>query len=262
MRQLAEALTGEGPAELDLWGLPVGDPAIAAFEEAARAAGMLRLAEALHRSPIVETQGDFAAWRAASKPRWGAPLERFRRKMMREHDASFAIVEPPSDLDAELSVGFEVEASGWKGRAGTAITSSPDTERFYRAVAQAFAERGELRLSRVVLDGTVVAFDLCLLHGRRLHLLKTGYDERFRRLAPGLVMRLAVIERCFELGHEAHELLGEDSEWKLKFATTERCHTGLRAYRRSPPALARYAYRAAVRPQLKRAYRSVRPHRK
>jgi CelD/BcsL family acetyltransferase involved in cellulose biosynthesis len=262
MRRLAQALTTESSADLDLWGLPVGDPALAAFEKAAGAAGMLRLDEALHRSPIVETGGDFEAWRAASKPRWGAPLERFRRKMTREHEASFAIVEPPADLDAELSAGFEVEASGWKGRAGTAITSSADTERFYRAVAKAFAERGGLRLSRVVLDETVVAFDLCLLHGRRLYLLKTGYDERFRRLAPGLVMRLSIIERCFELGYEAHELLGEDSEWKLKFATTERRHMGFRAYRRSPRGLAGYAYRAAVRPELKRAYRSVRPHRK
>lgn len=262
MRRLAEALTANGTATLDLWGLPVGDPSVAAVEEAAGRAAMLRLREDLHTSPIVATEGDFNAWRAASKPRWGAPLERFRRKMTREHEASFAIVEPPGDLDAELDGGFEVEASGWKGRAGTAIASSAETELFYRDVARAFAARGELRLSRVVLDGATAAFDLCLLHDRRLYLLKTGYDEGFRRLAPGLVMRLSVIERCFELGYEAHELLGEDSEWKLKFATTERRHLGLRAYGRRPLALAGYAYRAAIRPQLKHAYRSVRPHRK
>src|SRR6185369_5086932 len=97
-----------------------------------------------------------------------------------------------------------------KGASGTAIISDPRTETFYREVASSFAERDELRLSRVVLDGHWAAFDLCLL--------KTGYDERFRRLAPGLVMRLSIIERCFELGLEAHELLGDDTEWKRKFA--------------------------------------------
>jgi CelD/BcsL family acetyltransferase involved in cellulose biosynthesis len=98
-----------------------------------------------------------------------------------------------------------------------------------------------------------------VLHGGRLYLLKTGFDEGFRKLAPGLVMRLSSIERCFELGYQAHELLGSESEWKLKFATTERRHVGLRAYRRRPQTLGRYAYRAKVRPVLKRVHRAIRP---
>ena len=78
-----------------------------------------------------------------------------------------------------------------------------------------------------MLDGHWAAFDLCLLYGDRLYLLKTGYDERFRRLAPGLVMRLSIVERCFELGIDAHELLGDEAEWKRKFATGERAPRGL-----------------------------------
>jgi CelD/BcsL family acetyltransferase involved in cellulose biosynthesis len=237
--------------------MPSGDPSVAAVQHAVGQARMLSFAEFLHKSPIVETNGDFKAWRAASKPRWGAPLERFRRKMGRDHEAHFEIVEAPRDLEAELDAGFAVEASGWKGRAGTAITSAPETERFYRDVARTFHARGALRLSRIVLDGTVAAFDLCLLCRNRLYLLKTGYDERFAKLAPGLVLRLSTIERCFELGYEAHELLGEDSEWKLKFATTERRHLDLRAYRRTPLGAGRYKYRSIVRPRLKRAYRSL-----
>jgi hypothetical protein len=60
--------------------------------------------------------------------------------------------------------------------------------------------------------GETAAFDFCLLHCGRLYLLKTGFDERFRRLAPGLVMRLSIIERCFESGLDVHELLGEESD--------------------------------------------------
>jgi CelD/BcsL family acetyltransferase involved in cellulose biosynthesis len=261
MRELTASVVAAVPRSLDVWGLPSGDPAVAALEEAVARTKMLSVLELLHVSPVVETDGDFDAWRAGSKPRWGAPLERFRRKMARDHEAQFNIVEAPRDLAAELDAGFAVEASGWKGRAGTAIISMPETEQFYREVAHAMHERGELRLSRIVLDGKPVAFDLCVLHAGRLYLLKTGYDEGFRRLAPGLVMRLSTIERCFELGYQAHELLGSESEWKLKFATTERRHVGLRAYRRRPMAFGRYAYRSNVRPVLKRAYRAIRPPR-
>ena len=78
----------------------------------------------------------------------------------------------------------------------------------------------------------LVAFDYCLLYGGRLWLLKTGFDEEHRRLAPGLVMRLGIIERCIELGLERHELLGTDEEWKLKFSTDERRVSKLCAYPR------------------------------
>lgn len=261
-RQLLGAAMGEAAGELIVPTLPSDwEAAVGRL----RGDGMISgpaLLEPGRVSPIVDTSGDFETWRKASKPRWGAPLERFRRKMTRDHEAEFVIVEAPADLAVELDDGFRVEASGWKGQAGTAILSSFETERFYRAVAQAFHGRDQLRLSRIVLDGETVGFDLCLLHRRRLYLLKTGFDERFRRFAPGLVMRLSIIERCFELGLGAHELLGDDSEWKRKFATGDRAHVDLRAYPRSPAGVSRYLYRAYLRPHLRDTYRRLRRRRR
>jgi CelD/BcsL family acetyltransferase involved in cellulose biosynthesis len=254
---VAASLEERGTVEVV--GLPERDASVARLREDARAVSKTVLTEPSYASPTVDTGGDLDSWRALSKPRWGAPLERFRRKMGRDHEAELEIVVPPRDLEAELADGFRVEAGGWKGRAGTAIVSDPQTEAFYTAVARAFAARGELRLSRIVLDGEIAAFDLTLLHGGRLYLLKTGFDERFRRLAPGLVMRLSVIERCFEEGIRSHELLGEESAWKAKFATGSRPYVTVRAYRRSPVGLARYVYRGAIRPRLRRAYRRLRP---
>lgn len=259
MEELLDAVLGARCTELSLIGLPAEDPCVAALRAGSRPAGKVPLVESAHASPVVATDGDFDAWRKQSKPRWGAPLERFRRKMGREHEAEFVLVEPPRDLAAELGDGFRVEASGWKGEAGTAIASTPETAAFYREIAGGFAARDALRLSRVVLDGRAVAFDFCLLHRNRLYLLKTGFDEEYRRLAPGLVMRLSIVERCFELGLDAHELLGDASEWKMKFATTKREHVGFRAHPRRPLGLARHAYRATLRPPLKRAYRRLRP---
>jgi len=259
MGELVEAAIGSQSATSCLTGLPAHDPCLAALRSGARKKGAIPLVEPAYTSPIVATDGDLEAWRKQSKPRWGAPLERFRRKMGRDYEAEFTIVEPPTELEAELDDGFKVEASGWKGQAGTAILSTPETETFYRAVGREFDRRGELRLSRIVLDGHIAAFDFCILHRGRLYLLKTGFDEDFRRLAPGLVMRLSIIERCFELGLDAHELLGSDSEWKNKFATTKREHTTFHAYPRRPASIAKYGYRAALRPMLKRVYRRLRP---
>jgi CelD/BcsL family acetyltransferase involved in cellulose biosynthesis len=262
VRAVVEAGMARSVAKISLSALPSTDPALAMLGETATAGGRRYVVDPEHVSPIVEMGEGLDAWRAASKPRWGAPLERFRRKMARDHEAELSIVEPPEDLETELARGFAVEASGWKGESGTAILSNPRTAVFYREVAESFAERGELRLSRIVLDGHWAAFDLCLLHGGRLYLLKTGYDERFRRLAPGLVMRLSTIERCFELGLEAHELLGDDTEWKRKFDTGERRHVGFHAYEPGVVGSFSYAYRARARPLLKRAYEGAQARRR
>lgn len=257
---LLAAAGAEGVSRLELPSLPEGDPCLDAL---GAANGKVRWSvEDAYASPIVDTSGDFDAWRAESKKRWGAPLERFRRKMGRDHKAEFVIVEPPADLERELADGFAVEASGWKGEAGTAITSNPETETFYRAIAESFADRDELRLSRIALDGKVAAFDFTLLHRGRLYLLKTGFDERFRKLAPGLVMRLSIIERCFEDGLQAHELLGEESEWKAKFATGKRSHVKAIGYPAGVSGALRRSYRTTLRPKLKKAYRRLRPERR
>ncbi|HEU4904903.1 MAG TPA: GNAT family N-acetyltransferase [Solirubrobacterales bacterium] len=259
LEALVAAAASDRAPTIELEHLPQDGETLPLLEAGMREASRMLLPDGGFTSPIVETDGDFDAWRAQSKPRWGAPLERFRRKMGRDHEAELAIVVEPGDLEAELAAGFEVEASGWKGEAGTAILSTPETEAFYRQIARSFHERGELRLSRIVLDGELAAFDFCFLHRGRLYLQKTGFDERFRRLAPGLVLRLATVERCFELDLAAHELLGDASEWKLKFANAERRRVVLRAYRRSPRGATRYAYRRALRPPLRSAYRRLRP---
>jgi hypothetical protein len=38
---------------------------------------------------------------------------------------------------------------------------------------------GALRFSELRLDGSLIGMSLDLLHGRRLYLLKTSYDERY-----------------------------------------------------------------------------------
>jgi CelD/BcsL family acetyltransferase involved in cellulose biosynthesis len=163
----------------------------------------------------------------------------------------------PSELESELRRGFEVEASGWKGERGTAVLCSPQTDHFYRLMARSFYNDGKLLTSTIRLDGRVVAFDLCLLHDRRVYGIKFGYDERFRHLAPGLVLQHCEIERCCELGLDAFELLGDDDPYKRRYSTAQRPHYSLHAYTGRPLSLARYGYRKRLRPIIKRAYHSL-----
>ena len=257
LEALVAALLDQG-SPVELVGLPLDEAVPTALVKGLELGGARLLIETDYVSPIADTTGSFEEYRAALKAGW-KETERRGRKMTREHEVEQVLVEPPTELERALEEGLALEASGWKGREGTAILADESTAAFYRDLARAFHERGELRFSALRVDGRLVAFDFALLHENRYFLLKTAYDEELRKLGPGLVMRRAVIERCFELGLDAHEFLGPDMEWKRLFATGARPHAVVRAYPRGPGGTARYAYRAQVRPRLKAAYRRVRP---
>jgi CelD/BcsL family acetyltransferase involved in cellulose biosynthesis len=205
----------------------------------------------------VRTDGSFADYLAAG--RWRRKeLGRQRRRMERAHDVDLSAIAPPSALAAELQAGLELEASGWKGAHGTAILSAPQTERFYRRIATTFAERGELRLSSLRLDGELAAWELGVLFAGRLHALKVGYDERLRPLAPGHLLALATIERCFELGIDSYEMGPGDEDYKRRFANVVHEATTLRSYPDRLTMALRIAYRRSVRPELRRIRQRMR----
>jgi len=254
---LDAALAAPG-GELRLSPLPREGPTLERSLDACGRARRLVTLEPQHVSPITDTTGDFATYREPRKHAW-REIERRSRRLAREHTPEILLVEPPTDLERALSRGIALEASGWKGKEGTAIASHEDTRTFYASIARAFHASGELTLSSIAVDGRLVAFDLALLEGNRYWLLKTAYDEAFRSLAPGLVLRRHVIERCFELGLSAHEFLGHTMDWKRPFASDERAHVRLLAYRRRPDGLIGYGVRRYARPMAVRAYRRVRP---
>lgn len=222
----------------------------------AAAAARRVLVEPDKTSPIVETTGDFDAY----AKNLGSTLRRRRRKLEREHEVELRLDDGGDDLDAALAEGFAIEGSGWKTRNGTAILSHANTRAFYTAVAHAHRARGELVLGTLTVDGRAIAWHFTLRRAGRLYMLKTGYLEESAKGAPGLMLHLLTIERCFtDPGIDAYELLGHTERWKREFATTEIEHVRLRAYRRGPSGSGRLLVRRHAVPLAKRLRDRVRP---
>jgi CelD/BcsL family acetyltransferase involved in cellulose biosynthesis len=259
--RLVAAVAGARAGELVVPCLPEGSRGLAALERAARSAGRLTLLEPQHTSPVAETRADYETYQGELDGRKRRELDRLRRKLESEHGAVLAFG-PPGDVDVALDRALELETAGWKGTRGTAIAQDEATARFYRTLARSFAAEGRLRLATIEVDGGLVAFDLSVVDGRRLWVLKGAYDERYARYGPGSVLTAFQLERCHELGLRALELCGDVERWKLVFANGERRHRAFRAYRRRPLPAARFAYRRYVRPLLWRAYYTVRPIRR
>lgn len=227
--------------------LAADDRATAILAEAVRSAGRLVTLEESYPSLVVDTTGSFDEYRRERLHSF-REAERRTRKAEREHGLVIRAVETPPDRGVGfIEAGLLVESSGWKGREGTGILSHADTAQFYRTMARRFAERGELRLSGLWLDGRLAAFDLALAHQRCYWGLKTGYDESFRRIGPGSLLQHAVLKRCFELPIDRQEILAGNEPWKESVATGEWRQCTLRAFRPGPRGLAQHSWRRVRR---------------
>ena len=210
LRLLAEATAAERYDLMEIRRLPEGDEAHRGALRRRRARlGRLTIVEPDITSPIVDTTGTLDEYRQATRGKWHKNLRRLYRKLLRDHDARLSLIEAPADLESELTEGFEVESSGWKRAAGSAILSRPENEAYYRSLGRRFHDRGELRLSSISVDGRMIAWDLGdPAHATGSTAPRAATCEEFRQFGPGLILELATIERCFELGHRGTRVAG------------------------------------------------------
>jgi hypothetical protein len=80
---------------------------------------------------------------------------------------------------------LDLEASGWKGRGGTALASVELDAQFFRTVCRSFRELGRLHLLSLEANGRRVAMACNLRAGEGIFCLKIAFDERWRRYSPG-----------------------------------------------------------------------------
>lgn len=174
--------------------------------------------EILLRSPYIDTTCGWEEYKRRIGTRMRADIRRRRRRMDDEGKVTVEVHDGSVGLEALLDEGFGVEAAGWKGQTGTAIAADPTTVRFYTEIARWAAARGWLRLCFLRLDDRAVAFDYNLDADGVYYGLKGGYDEAFRRFAPGKILLMEMIERIFEQDATRYEFLGEEEPYKLEWA--------------------------------------------
>lgn len=91
-----------------------------------------------------------------------------------------------------------VEASGWKGKAGTAIRSDPRREALYGGFIRHIGPTGRCRIDLLMRGEHVMAGLLSVAVGDRLYAFKIGYDESYKREAPGTMLLERVLQSLAE----------------------------------------------------------------
>jgi len=225
----------------------------------ANAAGRSLVVTLVQRSPYLCLGAGWAAVEQRLGARRAAEIRRRYRVLDRAGRVSVRIADGSQDRSALLEQGFGLEASAWKGAAGTAIVSRSDTRAFYAAITSWAAARGWLRLAFLCLDERPLAFHLALEQGGVWYLVKGGYDPSFRHVGPGKLLLHEMLRHACNMRSERFEFLGDEESWKAEWATESRpCHL-VEAFTRSPfGRVARAAtavYRRWARPLAKRIFK-------
>jgi CelD/BcsL family acetyltransferase involved in cellulose biosynthesis len=212
-RALVERVFAANPLHTSLCSLDAGTSAAAELERAAEKSGRRLFTVPMQRSPYIELEGTWQAFEDGLSTKFVRDLRRRRRSLESEGRVSIEVADGSERLEELLDEAFHIEPSGWKEERGTAILSSPKTERFYREIAGWAAARGTLRLAFLRLDGRALAFQYAL-EGGAWYFLKGGIDPEAKRFAPGKLLAHEMIERAFASDLGSFEFLGAAEAWK------------------------------------------------
>jgi hypothetical protein len=247
--ELWSAIIGLGASRLHLQGMPEHADATQLVCEELERAGYRTLRIPGPFSPWVALPASWEEMIASVSPGVRREIGRRRRGLEREGSLTFRTVSGGPTLEQDLQQLLDLEASGWKATSGTAILSSASTERLYRGFAHVAAKAGWLRLHLLELDGNVIAADYgCAFAGGGVF-IKTGFDEAYRRLSPGVLLLAETLKATIEEGLDTYDFLGDPDRYKTRWTSEIRPRTQIWAYRRE--ALPGYVYRKHMRPLVK-----------
>jgi len=122
-------------------------------------------------------------------------LRRLRRRLEDTGRVTTNTAEGAQDVAAALQDFLVLEASGWKGMAGTAAVNDPAIRNFMETAVAALASEGKARVDRLLLNGRAIAATITFTSGNTAWCWKIAYSEGVARFSPGVQLAVDLTER-------------------------------------------------------------------
>ncbi|MEM8876633.1 MAG: GNAT family N-acetyltransferase [Pseudomonadota bacterium] len=147
-----------------------------------------------YQKPIARTELDGAGYLShAVRPKRQKEWKRRRSHLEAKGDLQFRVLRDPSELTQAGERFIALEASGWKGRRGTALENSAAGAALFRSVVADMAGDGRLRIAELSLDGKTIVSFVILCSPGHYWLWKTTFDETHAKQSPGHMALVDVI---------------------------------------------------------------------
>ncbi len=174
------------PNFLHLVGL---DPAGMAFQSLCA----VRRTDVVHRSgrAMLQTNSDPESYLAANlRSKKRKELRRLRSRLESLGVIEFATLSADGQVAAWTGDFLALEASGWKGREGSALGSCPSTMTFFTEIVDGAYAAGKLDILKLTLDGRPLAMLINLKTPPGSFAFKIAFDETYARFSPGVLIKM------------------------------------------------------------------------
>jgi CelD/BcsL family acetyltransferase involved in cellulose biosynthesis len=179
--------------------LPGDGPVAQAFANAATQRGGRSITLGDHqRALLAPTIGRAHYLDQAVGPKKRKELRRQRKRLAEAGALASDIVRAPYGMAAALGDFLNLEATGWKGRAGTAARADDRIRAFMEEAVTGLARDGKAQVARLSADGRPIAAIVTLKSGATAWCWKIAYDESYARFSPGVQLLLEVTQTLLD----------------------------------------------------------------
>ncbi|SDI05168.1 Acetyltransferase involved in cellulose biosynthesis, CelD/BcsL family [Bradyrhizobium sp. Rc2d] len=149
-----------------------------------------RLLSSYIRASLDATQDGETLLRDALGAKKLKELRRLRHRLEEHGPVVFEVARGRDEIGPALETFLQLEASGWKGKRGTALIQHAGDTTFIRRAVPALAETAQCEIVTLRAGMTPIAAGIVLRHQDRAFFFKLGIDERFAKYSPGVQLTL------------------------------------------------------------------------
>ena len=187
-----------------------------------------------------------------------ARYKKDRKRLQRRFDRLKELGEPSfavfTTFDETVYQEFlRLEGSGWKGKAGGAISCDPKLVKIYRDMLSGASDAGHLRVCTLSVNGQCIAMEMAFLIGDRCYSPKIAYNEEFSSCSPGQLLTRWAIDDLVKMDTSLYDLLGARARNKALWTGAVRPHANCYIFRPSIVGKFYHFVTANVAPRIKKA---------
>lgn len=136
--------------------------------------------------------------KASLNPHHLGEFRRLWRRLGEQGRLEYSIARQPDEVRLGIETFLALEASGWKGRARTAMAVDRYRAAFAREAAHRLAEKDLCRVHALHLDGRPVASLVVFVESGVAYTWKTAYEEDFAKFSPGMLLMIEATKTHLE----------------------------------------------------------------
>ncbi|CAM9945521.1 unnamed protein product, partial [Phaeothamnion confervicola] len=225
-----DQLGQDGPGLLALPYVPEQGPFAHALDAVLTRTGRRHAAFGCHERALLDPGAQRAGYldRSVSAGK-RKELRRQRRRLEEIAPVIFTTTTDAQDILPALKDFLVLEASGWKGLAGTAAGTDPAIRTFVEAAVSNLAAHGQVRVDRIFLNGQPITACVTLTSGDTAWCWKIAYSEGVARYSPGVQLVFDLTEsllsnrdfaRADSCATAGHPMI--DHVWRERLAVSDR----------------------------------------